>query len=120
METYIELGAMVYEFKHCRGIFARSRLTMDSIRSTHADFYDFPDTTRDNASANSQKKIKSQEEEITIDDSEQSLQTISPILSSEGTDTRCINQKAQPMSEQNQLSPDWVAGLEGRPSFAGM
>ena len=41
------------------------------------------------------------------------LQTISPILSSEGTDTQCINQKAHLISEQNQLSPDWVAGLEG-------
>ena len=44
---------------------------------------------------------------------EQSLQTISPILSSEGTEIPCINQKAHLMSEQKQLSPDWVAGLEG-------
>jgi hypothetical protein len=44
------------------------------------------------------------------------LQTISPIWSLEGTDTQCINQKAHlmSMSEQNQLSPDWVAGLEGK------
>jgi hypothetical protein len=41
------------------------------------------------------------------------LQTISPILNSKGTDTLCINQKAQLISEQNQLSPDWVTGLEG-------
>ncbi len=41
------------------------------------------------------------------------MQTISPILSSEGTDTQCINQKAHLMSEQKQLSPNWVAGLEG-------
>ncbi len=34
-------------------------------------------------------------------------------MSSEGTYTQCINQKAHLMSEQNQLSPDWVAGLEG-------
>jgi hypothetical protein len=72
-----------------------------------------PDDTRYSASANSPKKIKSLEEEVTIDDSEQSLQTISPILSSEGTDTLCINQKAQLMFDQNQLSPDWVTGLEG-------
>ncbi len=65
------------------------------------------------ASANSSNKIKILEEEVTINDSEQSLQTISLILSSEGTDTQCINQKAHLMSEQNQLSPDWVAGLEG-------
>ena len=87
METYIELSAMVYEYKHCKGIFARNKLTMDAIRSMHADFYDLPDAIRYNASANSQKKIKSLEEKFTIDDSEQSLQTISPILSSEGTDT---------------------------------
>ncbi len=43
------------------------------------------------------------------------MQTISLILSLEGTETQleCINQKAHLMSEQNQLSPDWVAGLEG-------
>jgi hypothetical protein len=29
METYIDLNAAVYEFKHCTGIFARSKLTMD-------------------------------------------------------------------------------------------
>jgi hypothetical protein len=29
METYIDLGAVVYESKHCRGIFARSKLTME-------------------------------------------------------------------------------------------
>jgi hypothetical protein len=83
------------------------------IRSMHADFYDLPDDTRYNASANSSNKIKILEEEVTNDDSEQSLQTISSILSSEGTDTLCINQKAHLMSEQNQLSPDWVTRLEG-------
>ncbi len=41
------------------------------------------------------------------------MQTISPILSLEGTDTQYINQKAHLMSEQKQLSKDWVAGLEG-------
>ncbi len=112
METYIDLGAVVYEFKHCKGIFARSKLTMEAIRSMHADFYDLPDDTRYNASTNSSNKIKILEEEVTNDDCEQSLQTISPILSSEGTDNQCINQKAHLMSEQNQLSPDWVAGLE--------
>ena len=86
---------------------------MEAIRSMHADFYDLPDSTRYNTSADSSNKIKIVEEEVTINDCEQSLQTISPILSSEGTDTQCINQKAHLMSEQNQLSPDWVAGLEG-------
>ncbi len=38
------------------------------------------------------------------------MQTIPPILISEGTETQCINQKAHLMSEQKQLSPDWVAG----------
>jgi hypothetical protein len=78
----------------------------------HADFYDLPDDTRYNTSANSLNKIKILEEEVSIDDCEQSLQSISLILSSEGTDTQCINQKAHLMSEQNQLSPDCVAGLE--------
>jgi hypothetical protein len=52
METYIDL-AVVYEFKHCKGIFARCKLTMEEIQSMHADFYDLPDDTRYNASANS-------------------------------------------------------------------
>ncbi len=77
-----------------------------------ANFYDLPDNTRHNASANSSNKIIILEAEVTIKDCKQSLQTISPILSSEETDTQCINQKAHPMSEQNQLSPEWVAGLE--------
>jgi hypothetical protein len=59
---------------------------MDVIRSMHADFYDLPDDTSYNASANPSNKIKILEEEVTKDDYEQSLQTISPILSSEGTD----------------------------------
>ncbi len=32
METYIEFGSLVYKYKHCKGIFARSKLTMDAIR----------------------------------------------------------------------------------------
>ncbi len=38
MDTYIDLGAVVYEFKHCKGIFARRKLTMETIQSMHADF----------------------------------------------------------------------------------
>ncbi len=86
---------------------------MEAIRSIHADFHNLPDDTRYNASANSSNKFKILEEEVTNNNCEQSLQTISPILSSEGTVTQFINQKAHLMSEQNQLSPDWVAGLEG-------
>ncbi len=93
-EMYIDLGAIVYEFKHCKGIFARSKLTMEAIRSMHSDFYDLPDSTRYNTSADSSNKSKILVEEVTINDCEQSLQTISPILSSEGADTQCINQKA--------------------------
>ncbi len=76
METYIDLGAVVYEFKHYKGVFARSNLTMAAIRSMLADFYNLPDDTRRNASANSSNKIKILEEEVTINDCEQSLQTI--------------------------------------------
>jgi hypothetical protein len=67
METYIYLGAVVYKFKHCKGIFARGKLSMEAIRSMHADFRQ---DTRYNASANSSNKIKKLEEEVTIDDSE--------------------------------------------------
>jgi hypothetical protein len=31
MDTYINLGAVVYEFKHCKGIFARRKSTMEEI-----------------------------------------------------------------------------------------
>jgi hypothetical protein len=36
METYIEPVALVYEHKHCKGIFALSKLTLDATRSIHA------------------------------------------------------------------------------------
>jgi hypothetical protein len=45
METHIELGSLVYEYKQCKGIFAQSKLTMDAIPSKHADFYKLPDDT---------------------------------------------------------------------------
>jgi hypothetical protein len=79
----------------------------------HADFHDLPDDTRFSASANaSNQKIKQQEEFI-IYDSEQSQQTISPILNLEGTGTQCINQKAL-LTSDKEVSPDWVTGLEGK------
>jgi hypothetical protein len=87
---------------------------MDAIRSMHADFYDLPDNTltRYSASANSSNQKIKLLEEVTIDDSEQSQQTISPILILEGTGTQCINQKALLTSDKKE-SPDWVTGLEG-------
>jgi hypothetical protein len=117
METYIDLGAVVHEFKHRKGIFARRDLSMTAILAMHADFYDLPDETRDATYADSSSKGKIQEEEVTINACEQSLQTISPIFSSEGTEIPCITQKAHLMFEQKQLSPDWVAGI---PSIARM
>jgi hypothetical protein len=35
METYIELGSLVYDYKPCDRIFAQSKLTMDAIQSKH-------------------------------------------------------------------------------------
>jgi hypothetical protein len=119
METYIDLCAVVYEFKHCKGVFARRKLNMEAIRSMH-DFYNLRDDTRYNATANSSNKIKILEQEATIDDCEQSLQTISPILRLEGTDTQGINQKTHLMSEQNQLSPDWIARATARHSLGNI
>jgi hypothetical protein len=113
METYIDLGAVVHEFKHRKGIFARRELSMAAIRAMHADFYDLPDDTRDATYADPPSKGIILDEEVTINDCAQPLQTLSPILSSEGTDIPCITQKAHLMFEQKQLSPDWVAGLEG-------
>ena len=66
MEKYIDLGAVVYEFKLCKGIFARSKLTMEAIRSMHADFYDLPDNSRYNTSANTSNKNKKLEEEVSL------------------------------------------------------
>jgi hypothetical protein len=72
-----------------------------------ADYFCLPDDTQIDSSSNaSNQKIKLMEKKVTIHDSEQSLQTISPIFNSEGTGTRCINQKAPLMSEQNQLYRD--------------
>jgi hypothetical protein len=88
VETYIELGSLVYKYKHCKGMSARSKLTMDAIRSKNADFYTLPDDTRYNSSANSSNQKIKLLEEVTIDDSEQSQQTISLILNLEGTGTQ--------------------------------
>jgi hypothetical protein len=98
----------------------------------HADFYDLPYNTRYKTSADSANKSKILEKEVAINDCEQSLQIISLILSSEGTDTQCINQKAHLMPEQNQLSllGRWVGGgdsqlrrcdyqIEHQPSHSG-
>ena len=62
METYIDLGAVVNEFKHRKGIFARRDLSMAAIRAMHwhADFYDLPDDTRDATYADSSSKGKIQ------------------------------------------------------------
>jgi hypothetical protein len=49
---------------------------MDTIRSMHADFYDLPDDTRYKVSANSSNQKIKLLEEVTIDDPEQSQQTI--------------------------------------------
>jgi hypothetical protein len=69
METYIDLCCCV-RIQTLQGNFASSKLTTEAIQSMHADFYDLPDDTRYNASANSPNKIKILEEEVTIDDSE--------------------------------------------------
>ncbi len=37
MEAYIELGALVYQHRSYKGIFALSTLTLDAIRTMHAD-----------------------------------------------------------------------------------
>ncbi len=68
MERYTNLGADVYEFKHCEGIFARSKSTMEAIRSMHADFYNLPDKSRYDTCADSSNKNKILEEEVTIND----------------------------------------------------
>jgi hypothetical protein len=113
MEAYIALGSLVYEYKHGKGIFARSKLTMDAIRSKHADVYDLPDDTRYNTSANSSNQKIKLLVKVTIDDSEPSQLTISLILNLEGTGTQSINQKAPLTSDKEVLFPDWVTGLEG-------
>jgi hypothetical protein len=56
-------------------------------------FYDLPDDTRNSASVNSPKQKIKLLGDVTKDDSEQSLQTISLILILEGTGTQYINQR---------------------------
>jgi hypothetical protein len=48
---------------------------MEAIRSMHADFYDLPDITRYHTSGDSSNKSKILEEEVTINDCVQSLQS---------------------------------------------
>jgi hypothetical protein len=113
METYIKIGSFFYDYKHCKGIFARSKLTLDAIRTRDADFCNLPDDTRVDTSPNfSNQKIKLLEK-VTIDDFEPSQQTISLILNLGWTGIQCVVQKALLMSEQKIISADWVTGLEG-------
>ncbi len=113
METYIELGTLVYEHKHCKGIFAQSKLTPDAIRSIYSDFYELPDETRIGTFPNySNEKIKALEK-VKLDSLVPSQQTILLILKSEGTGIHSINQKPHLMSDTKELFPDWVAVLEG-------
>jgi hypothetical protein len=73
METYVELGALVYKHRSCKGIFTQQLLTPDSIQSMHADYFGLPDDTRIDSSPNaSNQKIKLLEEKVTIHDSAQS------------------------------------------------
>jgi hypothetical protein len=62
METYIDLGAVVYEFKDYKGIFARRGLSMNAIQAMHADLYDLPDQTRDAVYADSSSKTSLQKQ----------------------------------------------------------
>jgi hypothetical protein len=43
MEPYIEICALVWELDICKGIFARSKLTLEAITSMHANFYELHD-----------------------------------------------------------------------------
>ncbi len=68
VQKYMRGDHGIYEFKHCKGIFAKSKLIVEAIQSMHADFHDLPDNTRYNTSADSSNKIKILEEEVTIND----------------------------------------------------
>ena len=62
METYIELGELVYKRQSCKGI-----STPNAIQSMHADYFGLPDDTRIDSSPNaSNQKIKLLEEKVTI------------------------------------------------------
>jgi hypothetical protein len=117
METYIELGALVHEHSSFKGIFARSKLTLDAIRSMHADYYDLPGEsfrqTRVHSSPNSSNQKIMALEKVKLDTFVPSQQTISPIMNSEGKGIHCIDQKAPFMSDTKEKFPDWATGLEG-------
>jgi hypothetical protein len=123
METYIDLGAVVHEFKHRKGIFARRDLSMKAIRAMHADFYDLPDDTRDATYADSSSKNQIQvlEDEVTINACKQPLQTISPILRSEGgrTSHASPNRPTSCLRRSNCLQTGSL-GWRGIPSIARM
>ncbi len=67
MKTYIELGALVYKHRSCKGIFTEQLLTPNAFQSMHADYFGLPDDTRIDSSPNaSNQKIKLLEEKVTI------------------------------------------------------
>jgi hypothetical protein len=103
-----------------QGNFARIKLTLDAIRSMHSDFYELPAETRIDTSPNSSNQKMMAPEKVKPDAFVPLKQTILPTLNSEGTGIHCINQKAPLLSDTKELFPDWVTGLEGRPSPAKM
>jgi hypothetical protein len=78
---------------------AQSKLTVDTSQIKHADFYNIfyntskylPDDTRVDTSVNSSNQKIKLLEDVTIDDSEQLQQTISPILNLEGMGTNAAS-----------------------------
>jgi hypothetical protein len=64
---HMELGALVWEQDHGKGIFARRKLTLDAIRSTHAEFYDLPDDNRLDTSPNPSNQTITALEKVAVD-----------------------------------------------------
>ncbi len=67
MKTYIELGALVYDRRSCKGVFARSKLTLEAIRFMHADYYDLPNETCIDTSPNPSNQITKALEKVKLD-----------------------------------------------------
>jgi hypothetical protein len=71
------------------------------------------DETRIDTSPNSSNRKIIAPEKVNLHVFVPSKQTISPILTSEGTGYHDIDQNAPLMSDTKELFPDWVTGLEG-------
>jgi hypothetical protein len=93
----------LWEHMHCKGIFARSKLASEAIRSMHTYFYDLPDDTRLEASAHSVSIviILNLDHDVLIDTGATMNEIVLQILEPKGTIVPCVRLNTSVAKELN-------------------